>query len=227
MRVVFDTKEINRKLLNIAEYSIGFLDGTQAGKKVFLDKFANEVIGVLKKYIDVEARMNPQSLHHVYEWYKTGSPAARLFEFSYDVNLRGIKITSEFSQSQSLSHTSNEPFYNKAAIMEQGKRIVIRPKDSDVLAFENGSETVFTKKEIIVDNPGGLDVEESFKNIIDEFFNFYFKQSFLRSSGLEDYLSFPQEYKTNFNGGAKRGKIAGYEAGLKWIAGAPIGAIND
>ena len=209
--------------MNITEYSIGFLDGVQGGKTVFLEKFGQGVIEVLKLYIDSEARTNPQSLHHVYEWYQTGSPSARLFNIEQSVNRGGVSFNVGFTQSQTLAKGSNVPFYDKARIMEKGKSVTIRPKNATALSFEIDGEQIFTKKDITIDNPGGDYVEGSFKNIMDEFFSSYFTQSFLRSSGLYDYLKRPDAYKDNLTAGAMRGKVPGYETGFRWITGARIG----
>jgi hypothetical protein len=223
MRLVFDATAFEKKLLNITEYSFGFLDGIQAGKLKFLDNFGEGVVKVLQRYIDAEARTNPKALHHVYEWYKTGSPQARLFDIESTATRSGISINATFTQSSTLSYDSNEPFTDKARVMESGQTIVIKPKKSTVLSFDINGEQVFTKKEITVDNPGGDYVEGSFKDVIDEFFKSYFTQAFLRSSGLYEYLQKPTAYKNNLNSGSKRGRSAGYEVGFRWITGARIG----
>lgn len=218
-----DTKSFEKKLLNIAEYSVGFLDGIQGGKTIFLDNFGDGVIKVLKLYIDSEARTNPQSLHHVYEWYKTGSPSARLFDIQHSVNRGGVSFNVMFTQSQSLSYDSKEPFLDKARVMEKGQTLHIRPKNAEVLSFNINGEQIFTKNEVTVENPGGDYVEGSFKDVMDEFFSSYFTQSFLRSSGLYEYLKKPNAYKHNLSAGALKGKVAGYETGFRWITGARIG----
>jgi hypothetical protein len=223
MRLVFDAKAFEKKLLNITEYSFGFLDGIQDGKLKFLDNFGEGVVKVLQNYIDTEARTNPKSLHHVYEWYKTGSPQARLFDIQSTATRSGVSINATFTQSSTLSYESNEPFMDKARVMESGQTIVIKPKNSTVLSFNVDGEQVFTRNEVTVDNPGGDYVEGSFKDVIDEFFNSYFTQAFLRSSGLYEYLKRPTAYKNNLNSGSKRGRSAGYEVGFRWITGAKIG----
>ena len=209
--------------MNIAEYSIGFLDGVQGGKKIFLDNLGNGIVKVLQLYIDSQARTDPQSLHHVYEWYQTGNPSARLFEIESTAKNTGISINATFTQSSSLSYNSNEPFEDKARIMESGQTITIRPKNAKVLAFDVDGEQVFTNKEIKIDNPGGDYVEGSFQDVIDEFFKSYFTQAFLRSSGLLEYLKRPEAYKNNLRSGSMRGRSTGYEIGFRWITGARIG----
>jgi len=224
MRVSIDTKELEKKINNIYQYSVGFLDGIGKGKSLFLNNLGIGVVEVLKQYVDAEARSNPKALHHIYEWYQTGSPSARLYDFDYTVSNLGLSFKSTFSQSTTVSNGSSTPFYNKAKIMEEGLPVTISPKKADKLVFEINGETIFTDKEITVSNPGGDFVQGSFEKIADQFFNKYFKQSFLKSSGIYDYIKNPVIYKKNFAAGSKSGKSKGVETGFKWIANARIGA---
>lgn len=223
MKVSLNTKDLEKKLLNITQYSFGFLDGIDGGKAIFLENFGNGVIKVLQLYIDSQARSNPQSLHHVYEWYCAGRPDSRLFDITQNVNRAGVSFNATFTQSNTLSHDSNEPFYDKARIMEQGKTLHIAPKNGTTLSFNIDGEQVFTRNEVTVNNPGGDYVEGSFRDVMDEFFSSYFTQSFLRSSGLYEYLKKPDGYKDNIKTGSTKGKAKGYETGFKWITGARIG----
>lgn len=223
MRVTTNTIDLEKKIKNITNYSLGFLDGVQSGKNIFLKHLGENTIFVLKQYIDAEARSNPKALHHIYEWYKTGSPDARLYDFHYTVSSIGLSFKSNFRQSKTLSHDSSEPFYDKAQVMEDGIPVTIAPKKSDVLAFNIGGEMVFTKKPITIDNPGGDFTQGSFEKIVDQFFNVYFRQSFLRSSGLYSYIKKPTLYKKNFYAGSRSGKDIGVSTGFKWIANAKIG----
>jgi hypothetical protein len=50
----------------------------------------------------------------------------------------------------------------------------------------------------------------------------YFKQSFLKASGLFNYIQKPTLYKKNFSSGSKMGKSAGVSTGFKWITNAKI-----
>jgi hypothetical protein len=223
MRVSVNTKTLEKQLLNITKYSLGFIDGVNKGKSKFLDNLGATVINVLKDYVDVSARSNPKALHHIYEWYQVGSPNARLYDFEYTVSNVGLSFKSNFKQSKSLSENASVPFYNKARIMEEGVPVTISPKKSNVLAFDVDGETVFTSKEVTVNNPGGNEVSGSFEKIVDEFFSVYFKQSFLRASGLYSYIKKPVLYKKNFAAGARVGKSLGVSTGFKWIANAQIG----
>ena len=216
------TKNFEKELLNIANYSMGFLEGAQKGKKVFLDNLGRGVIYALGQYVDVEARANKEALHHVYEWYQTGSPQARLFDITYTVSNLGLSLNSTFRQSRTLQQDATTPFYNKAKIMEDGIPVVITPKKNSVLRFYEGGETVFTSKPVTVRNPGGNQVEGSFERIFDEFMRRYFTQAFLRASGVSDYISNPIIYKKNIAAGAKQGRPKGVSTGYKWITNAKI-----
>jgi hypothetical protein len=223
MRVKTNTVSFEKQISNIIKYSEGFLDGVQKGKSVFLKNLGAGVIEVMASYVDVSAKGNPRALHHVYEWYQNGSPNARLFNLVYVVNGEGLNITSTFKQSRSLKEDSNQPFYNKASIMENGMQVTISPKGSSPLVFESGGTTVFTKRPITVRNPGGNEVKDGFENTVDEFILKYFKQSFLRSSGIYDYIKKPTVYKRNIKAGSKMGRSKGIDTGFKWIANARIG----
>jgi hypothetical protein len=223
MRVSLNTSSLNKTLNNIVGYSLGFIEGTNSGKRIFLDNLGKDVIYVLNKYIDVNARLNEPALHHIYEWYRVGVPSARLFDLNYTVSGIGLSIGGTFKQSRSIPINSSEPFYNKAKIMEEGIPVVIKPKKATTLRFEVDGETVFTKNPVSVDNPGGRYVQGSFKRIVDDFMLNYFKQSFLRSSGIFDYLSNPVIYKKELPSGSKSGRSKGRSVGFKWITNARVG----
>jgi hypothetical protein len=223
MIVKTNTKDFMKKMNNIVEYSYGFLDGVQKGKKIFLNNLGRETIFALGQYIDVNARGNQAALHHVYEWYQTGSPSARLFDLDYTVSNLGLTVNSKFKQSRTVSGDSNTPFYNKAYIMENGVPVTIKPKSGGVLAFEDGGQEVFTKKPVTVRSPGGDEVAGSFERIFDQFMLQYFKQSFLRASGLFEYINNPIAYKKDLRQGSRVGRNKGVSTGFKWITNAKIG----
>lgn len=222
MRVALNTANFEKQLNNIVNYSIGFLDGAQAGKKVFLDNLGKSVIFMLGKYIDAEARSNRMALHHVYEWYETGSPEARLFNLNYTVSNVGLSVSSTFRQSTTVSRDGNKPFYDKARIMERGIPVTISPSPGSVLRFTESGNEVFTKRPVTVFSPGGDEVQGSFGRVFDEFMTRYFSQIFLRASGLTKYLSNPTVYKKDLPEGAKIGKSRGIATGYRWITNAKI-----
>lgn len=222
MRVRIDTRSFEKQLNNVVNYSFGFLEGAEAGKKQFLNNLGESVVQALGRYIDLEARANPSALHHVYEWYQSGSPSARLFDLRYTVSNLGLSINSNFKQSRSLSKDGTEPFYNKAEIMERGIPVTITPRSGGALRFESGGSEIFTKKSVNVSNPGGQEVQGSYQRIFDEFMMVYFTQSFLRASGIFDYIKRPQIYKKNFAAGSVGGRSVGKKTGFKWIVNAKI-----
>jgi hypothetical protein len=205
---------------NIIKYSTGFLDGISLGKKQFLENVGRETIEMMKDYIDVNARLSPAALHHMYEWNQVGSPAARLFNLDYTVSGVGLSISSTFSQSRSVKAGSRVPFYNKANIMEKGIPVTISPKKNGTLVFNDNGETVFTKSPVTVKDPGGKEVQRSYERVFDSFFNNYFSQSFLKASGIMDYLQNPQIYKQNLSKGKSLGRSHGISVGYRWIANA-------
>lgn len=216
-----DSRQFARDMNNIINYSMGFLDGVKNGKKVFLDNLGASTIDLMKQYIDTNARVNPEMLHHIYEWNRTGSPDARLYDLDYSVGTAGLSIRSSFRQSTSFQDGSKTPFYDKARIMEYGIPVTIKPKNAKVLAFNVDGEEVFTPNQVTVLNPGGQLVEGGFEKIFESFFQ-YFSQAFLQSSGLTKYLENPVAYKQNLQKGKTGGRSVGKAVGFSWIANAGL-----
>lgn len=219
--VKINDKDLMRDMNNIIEYSLGFLDGIKKGKRMFLDNLGKDITELVKEYIDSSARVNPSRLHHVYEWYQTGSPDARLFDINYTVSNLGLSFKSTFSQSTTIKDGSRTPFYNKARIMEEGIPVTIVPTKAKVLSFEVDGEQVFTKGPVVVDNPGG-NSQNGFQSVADQFFTQYFTQAFLRKSGALSELENLQIYKNNFAAGSKQGRGKGIETGYRWIVNAKV-----
>lgn len=222
MKLSIDTKQFKKDLNNIIEYSFGYVDGVHAGKSMFFRNLGLNISEMLKKYIDSNARVNPQALNHIYEWYQVGSPNARLYDIKYTVSNLGLSFITNFKQSSSIKDGSRVPFYDKARIMEEGIPVVITPRESDVLVFEKDGETIFTKNSVNVDNPGGSATTGAFEKVIDSFFTKYFTQAFLRSSGISNYLENPILYKKNLVLGKKLGRSKGLDVGYRWITNAGL-----
>lgn len=218
----FNLKQFDKIMNNIVDYSVGFLDGTEKGKNQFLKNLGKATIEALKQYVDVQAKMSPGALHHIYEWYQTGSPNARLYDINYAITGNGLSFNSTFSQSKSIKEGSSVPFYNKANIMENGIPVTIKPIKAKALSFVDNGEQVFTSGPVKIQNPGGDNVKGSYEKTFDSFFKNYFKQSFLRASGVLEYLSNPNTYKTNFKSGSKVGRAKGFQAGYIWMVNATI-----
>jgi hypothetical protein len=218
--VKINNKKFTKDMDNIIGYSIGFMTGVKRGQGVFLKGFGETVVEALKNYVDSNARVSPQLLHHMYEWNQTGSPDSRLFDISYSVNGVGLSFNSKFSQSKTIKDGSTVPFYDKARIMEEGIPVTIVPKNK-VLAFTINDENIFSSTAVEVPNPGG-NTRGQYEGLIDSFFRLYFKQSFLASTGILSYLENPIDFAKNFNRGKTGGYSTGLSVGARWIAKAGI-----
>jgi len=106
--------------------------------------------------------------------------------------------------------------------MVEGIPVVIKPIKSPVLVFNEGGQTIFTKNPVTVRNPGGSQAQGSFEKTMDEFILRYFKQSFLRASGIYNYIKKPVIFKKEIKTGARMGRSKGIDTGFKWIANAKI-----
>jgi hypothetical protein len=222
MKVIMNDAAFKKDMKNIMDYSIGFLEGVQIGKTKFLNNLGIVTKELLEEYIDANARVNPKALHHIYEWYKVGSPDARLYNINYTVSNLGLSFVSTMKQSTSIKDGSSVPFYNKAKIMEEGTPVTIKPTRADVLVFEDGGETVFTKGKVVIQSPGGTETTGSFQKVVDTFFNKYFTQAFLKSSGIYEYFTNADVYRKNLTAGKISGKSKGQQVGYRWIANAGI-----
>jgi hypothetical protein len=222
IKIKIDSKSFMRDMNNIIGYANGFLNGVEAGKLDFFANFARSTMEILNGYIDSNARIEPETLHHVYEWHQTGNPNARLFDIDYVVTGGGISLNATLRQSSSIKQGSNVPFYNKARIMENGIPVRISPVNSRVLAFKDGADDVFVSGSIDVPNPGGNEVEGSFKRIIDSFFLNYFTQSYLSQSGIGQILNTARDFSTNFPKAKTGGRALGFSTGKQWISRAGI-----
>jgi len=221
----FDKKKtFLKEMNNLVSYSLGFVDGVNGGKHLFFATVGEKTKEILSLFIDSMARQSPQTMHHVYEWYETGNPGARLFDISYTVSNLGLSLKSTFRQSTSIKNGSNVPFYNKALMMENGVSVTIRPKNSDVLVFEDNGQTVFTKNSVTVEKVGGPETAGSFQEAFDTFVNSYLSQSFMETIGVSKRFGNLVTYKKNLQAGLKIGRSAGLSAGYRWIANVGVGA---
>ena len=216
-------KSFAKEMNNLVSYSFGFIEGIDAGKKLFFATLGEKVSEVISLFIDSMARQSPESLHHVYEWYQTGNSNARLFEINYTVSNLGLSLKSTFRQSTSIKNGSKVPFYDKASLMESGISVIIRPVQSNVLVFEKDGKTIFTPNPVIVDNVGGQYTAGSFEDAFDTFVNSYFSQAFLQTLGITQKFGNLITYKKNLQAGLKGGKPVGMKAGYRWIANLGVG----
>lgn len=222
IKVKMDTEKFVAELKNIAGYAEGFLQGVESGEKIFAENLGREAIEDLKEFIDANARLSPETMHHVYEWYLSGSPDARLFDIEYEASSGGLSVYSTFRQSASVRNGSTTPFYNKAEIMENGIPVIIKPVRAQALVFNDDGATVFTKGPVKVTEPGGDAVQGSYERVFDAFFNSYFAQSFLQHSQVMQKLRQANPFYTNFPNAKRGGRAVGVSTGRKWISGGVV-----
>lgn len=212
-------KQFIKEMNNLMNYSVGFLEGAQRGKVELLKEVGIKTKEILEQYLDSSARVSPDLLHHVYEWYQTGSPEARLFDINYHAAAGSLSINATFRQSTTVKNGSKVPFYNKAIVMERGISVTVAPRSSEVLAFEDNGEQVFTRQPVTIENPGGKQVAGSFEKVFREFFERYFTQSFMITSGLDQRIRNTSAFVRGFGRGKSLGKSYGNQVGYRWIAG--------
>ncbi len=221
LKVIFDSKQFTKEMNNIMKYSVGFIEGVENGKNTLYAALGPQIAELASEFIDANARVSPELLHHVYEWHRTGSPEARLFDIDFTISKIGLTFKSSLKQSTSIKNGSNVPFYNKAQIMENGVAVTIRPKKANALRFEINGQEVYTSGEVQVENPGGQ-TQGQFENTISNFFGTYFRQSFLQSSGLAQHFKYPKVYAKNLNAGKRGGRSLGLKTGYQWVANAGV-----
>lgn len=207
----------NRQLQNLVDYSFGFIEGVERGKLQFMTQLGEGTKEILEQFIDSMARQDPDSLHHVYEWYQTGSPNARLFDITYTVSNLGLSMMSTFRQSTSIQAGSTVPFYNKARVMEAGVSVRIAPKNAEKLVFDVDGKVVATSNPVTVSSPGGSSVQGSFGDAFDLFMNKYFTQAMLQTTGLSKRFGNVATYNKNLQAGLRVGRGLGISAGYRWI----------
>lgn len=221
MRVVFNSKTFKKDMNNIMNYSFGFLEGAKRGKTAMYASLGPQIAEYASQFVDANARISPDLLHHIYEWDQVGSPNSRLFDIDFTVSNIGLTFKTSLRQSKSIKEGSNVPFYDKARIMEDGVSVIIKPRKAKVLAFDIDGQEVFTPNPVVVANPGGQ-TRGQFENVINNFFGVYFRQSFLRASGLQDTLKYPKVYNKNLSAGKRSGRSVGIKTGFQWVANAGV-----
>jgi hypothetical protein len=161
-------------------------------KAAFTKIMFDQIESDFGNYIDALARSKPKSLHHVYEWKKAGNKSARLFKLN-KVSEDGLsfKINYTLLPSKSLVPSNNSKrrhvFANKAAVMEEGRPLVIRPKNAERLVFEYEGEIVFMPKgkSVTVKRPGGSSSTNQFNLAHSRFFSGRLVNESIKRSGFQ------------------------------------------
>jgi len=205
--------EFNKTMQEALGYSRGFLAGVESNETLFNQQLAEVIKEAFYKYLDSTARLDPDRLHHMYEWGQTGVDKARLFRIEAFSGKQSIRFVTEFMQSTSVSPTANEPFVNKADVMESGTMVTITPRGEGPLVFEgDDGDMVFTNEEVTIDNPGG-NVAGQFAATAREFFTNYLDQALLKE--LIKELQNPVEFAKGWGKGMNYGK--GMKQGQRYL----------
>jgi hypothetical protein len=225
--IKFDGKKALKMFDNLIAYSDGFIKETKAKEKFVASKMASLSIEGFYDYLDNIARVNPGLLHHVYEWGQVGDPGARLVELKKKLSRSSANIDASFLQSSSIPDGSNEPFYNKAEIMEEGITVVVNEVNAQALFFEIDGQEFFRTGPIVIENPGGAAVRGQFVENFEKFYNEYFERVYLESVRFYDHFRNKNPYAKNFASGVKGGGAAtGRKTALSWILSAPGGEMR-
>lgn len=217
-----DGRKLNKMLDNLVEYTDGFIKETKAKEPYIASKLGQSSMNAFYEYLDALARTNPGMLHHVYEWGQVGNPSERLYELKKNLVKDKVSITADFLQSSSIADGSNEPFYEKATIMEEGIPVTIQEVNAKALFFVIDGEEFFRLGPIVIPSPGGEAVRGSFLTAFEEFYNVYFDKMYLSSIRFYDHFRNPMEYEKNFVQGVKGGgRSLGRATSLSWILKAP------
>lgn len=165
-------------------------------KNLFNKTLFNQIEQDFGDYVDAKARLSPRSLHHVYEWNKTGNKESRLFTLNKISSSQvGFLLNYDLLDSKSFVKSSNSKnrhvFIKKAEVMELGKTVVIRPRNSERLVFEIDGETIFMPKgaSVTVTRPGGVATKNSFLAAYKHFFTSQLVSASIKRSGFQNIFN--------------------------------------
>ncbi len=200
-RLMHGSNEKNLKNSMVAQISAAVYYQSHVFSKLVTSKkihdlFRNTIFSQIEKdfgeYMDAQARSKPRSLHHVYEWKRTGNSNYRLFklkvvgqeDFSFRLNYEFLPSKSSVPNSfKNRRHV----FFSKAEIMERGDGLTISPRNAERLVFESDGMTVFMPKgqSVFVRRPGGSSVKNSFGLQYSRFFSSQLVNESIKKSGFQ------------------------------------------
>ena len=171
------------------------LTSNRSFQNLFKKTIFNQINKDFGLFIDSQARTNPKSLHHVYEWNKVGQENSRLFKLnklegaglSFKVNYE-FKLSKSSVPASSRKQKSRYVFANKASVMEKGMPLIIAPRSSERLVFEIDGETIFMPKgkSVTVKSPGGTASTNRFDLAYSRYFSGPLITNSIKSSGFQN-----------------------------------------
>lgn len=171
------------------------LTSNKSFQRLFKTTVFNQIDKDFGLFIDSQARTKPKSLHHVYEWNKTGQATSRLYKLnklessglSFKINYE-LKISKTAVPSKNRKQTSRYIFANKASVMEKGMPIIIRPRSAERLVFEIDGEVIFMPKgkSVTVKSPGGRASTNQFDLAYSRYFSGPLVSNSIKASGFQN-----------------------------------------
>jgi len=164
--------------------------------KEFQQKFRSVIFSQIEKdfneYIDAQARINPSTLHHVYEWKRVGNKTARLFSLDLKESIGlSFRVGYSFKDSKAMVPTnygkSRHVFKEKARVMEAGNPVLIRPRSAERLVFEIDERVIRMPKgaAVTVKKPGGGKASKRFQIAYARFFTSNLVNLSIKKSGFQ------------------------------------------
>ncbi len=173
---------------------MGRLTSNREFKNLFKKTLFDQIDKDFGEFMDSSARVKPKSLHHVYEWNRTGQKTSRLFKIKrIDADGLSFRIGYDFKLSKTSVPSKNKKqkkkyiFANKASVMEAGMPVIIRPRSAERLVFELDGITVFMPKgsSVTVKSPGGRASSNQFRLHFGRYFGGELVNSSIKNSGFQ------------------------------------------
>jgi hypothetical protein len=173
------------KMVALATFHESMLRNMQSTPQTY-NKIVDSAARIISKYFDAYvdhiAKIDPYRFHHIYEFDKVGMKNSRLFK-SQIINGQITYTLIEASN----PNREGYPFPQKAFVMEEGRRLVIKPNKGSLLFYEVDGDFTASSQSTI-ENPGGPFVAGAFQKIFEEFFNSNLPEKALREFGFYDTI---------------------------------------
>lgn len=169
---VFNTGKFSEKVLAMSTYDSLILENLYQNpiNKQKINRGAAFLIkNYFNEYLDMRARQDQESYHHIYEFNKTGNSSARLFQANVTSTVDGSAIINYSFTTAKDPNKYGYTFPEKASIMESGQTITVTPKRGKYLRYRLSNGRFVTSQKSIIDNPGGPKVAGSFEKTFKEF----------------------------------------------------------
>lgn len=129
-------------------------------------------------YVDRKAVNYPAKLHHVYEWERVGEPDARLWAMVPRSDGKRLTVGYTFLPSKTyvpikegLQPGSKHIYTNKAAMMESGKPVFVKPLPGNrYIKFIPKSGSIVFSTGVYIRNSGGYQVNQGFQGTFFSYF---------------------------------------------------------